>query len=495
MKRQNGAALLIALIVVVLAVTAGLLSAYNSRNSQAERDRITVEALAQAKAALIAYAVTYPEQNLGGSSIPVFVPGHLPCPDTNPSDCGNKGVSVIGLFPWKKLGLPPLRDAEGNCLWYAVSGSFKANNKPDLLNQDSTGQFVVLGEDGVTPLAGNTPSNRAVAIIFSAGSPVSGQNRSNDSSECGGDYNPQHFLDSQGGVNNASINATADAITTFIAGKRDNSFNDRLLWVTADDLFARGVELRKDLNTALYDTNYSTTNTPALAQRVAECLAFFGQSNSFSRLPWATPVTLPDLAQDTFDNDKFVDGINQLTGRVPFQIGKSQQTIGASKFTPTWLNTSCSGSVSASCRLLRIDHCPSGWNLVAGYPNSTDSPDGWWDKWKDHLFYAVAESFQPGTANANCSTPTIPGSKCLYVDGKGPFAAVVIFADKAQVSQSRATTAQKNDPANYMENENLLAIQASSGFDPNFGQFKQTGNNKFVCIRKDLTVDSLCQSP
>ena len=73
-------------------------------------------------------------------------------------------------------GLPPLRDSSGECLWYAVSGRAKNDNKADVYNWDTPGQFIVQTPSGQV-LAGATPHARPLAVIFSAGRPINGQNR------------------------------------------------------------------------------------------------------------------------------------------------------------------------------------------------------------------------------------------------------------------------------------------------------------------------------
>ena len=147
--KQHGAVLMVMLVILVVGASALLLSSLNSTAIRVERDQNTSEALVQAKNALIGYAITYGDNNTNQ----LF--GYLPLPDLGDSRTllskegdaagsftGNtKNLTVIGRFPWRKLGLPPLRDGQGECLWYAVSGSFQNINKADVLNWDSLGHF------------------------------------------------------------------------------------------------------------------------------------------------------------------------------------------------------------------------------------------------------------------------------------------------------------------------------------------------------------------
>jgi hypothetical protein len=493
-----------ALIVLLALLTAGILyfvvGQLDSAAVQRSRDEATALVLTQAKEALIGYAASYPETHQKGSPLrTVFVPGHLPCPDLSGGignegnedpNCGAKGVTVIGMLPWKTLGLPPLKDGWGNCLWYAVSGSFKANPKDDLLNWDSLGQFQVVGADGVSVLAGASPETQPVAVVFSPGPPLPGQARTGASGECGGDYNAGHFLDSivagATTINNAVPNATADGITVAAAAGPAGNFNDRLLWISRDDIFARAVQKRSDINNSL----------AALLSATANCLAQYGISNLNHRLPWAAPMALADATPNTFANDQFADASGQLVGRVPVQVHQSFQAAGSS--LPSF--SACSTNGDPGCRLFRTDNCPSSWLAVAGYPTpldgaaNKDSPDGWFEKWKDHLFYAVAEDFQPSSAAPPYTC--LGGHKCLYVDGVGPFAAIVLFAGPAMAVQQRAMLANKNAANNYLEGLNVTAITTNTPANPNFGQFSKTGgNDQLVCIRRDLTIDPFCMAP
>ena len=172
MNRQRGAALLIALLILVLAVTAALLTAFNQRNSQAERDKITEAALAQAKAALTAWASV--QGDLGSGMAPR--PGNLPCPDTN--DDGMQESSCvagrIGRLPWKTLGIQELRDASGERLWYSISGNFRATNAA-AINSDTVGTLQIYAADGASLL---TPAGEELAaVVFAPGAPLAGQDR------------------------------------------------------------------------------------------------------------------------------------------------------------------------------------------------------------------------------------------------------------------------------------------------------------------------------
>lgn len=501
--QQRGAALFLLLALVGVAAAGLLVTGLARLDLTGERRRFNAQVLQQAREALIAYAITYPE-----SSGKPYVPGHLPCPDLGTgsegvaaSTCGGRGVSALGRLPWQTLGLPPLKDYDGHCLWYAVSGSFKTGTKPYLLNWDSTGQFAIRASSGSAWLAGPAPSDLATAVVFAPGPALAGQNRlASGSGECGQDSDPSHFLDrvvlaDGSAVDNAFLNPAIDGVTLLAQPDAGRDANDQLAWLQPRDLFGtaqapRGIARRGDFAAALYDPAYLRNGpSPALAQRIADCLASFAAGNAYRRLPWASPLALTGTAPNTFDNDAFKDAAGLLAGRVPFHVWLSHQATGKSNASPGL--AACNGSASASCRLLRTDNCPAGWDRVAGSPTAANSPDGWWDKWKDHFFYAVAPDFQPAQAgNGTCA------GNCLYVDGAGPYAALVIFAGRATAGQRRQTQAERNDPANYLGGTNAAALLNAQPGSAGFGRYSQaSGNDRIVCIRRDLSLDLACTTP
>ena len=231
---QRGAALLVTLFIVVLAGL-GLLAGRLGGISPVARDSATSAALAEARRALLAYAATYSE------TYPGQMLGFLPCPDTdndgsaNPP-CGIGGQTVAGRLPWRQLGLPPLRDGDGECLWYAVSGSFKNNPKPALLNWDSAGGLRVVDARGgaalvdADDLAG--ADGGAAAVIFAPGPPLAGQNRPSGNKPCSGDGSNSFAAYIE------SVSFPSTARVTVTQGKRgDSTVNDRLTWLTPRDIF------------------------------------------------------------------------------------------------------------------------------------------------------------------------------------------------------------------------------------------------------------------
>ena len=487
---QSGIALIVVLILLGLLVGVLAVGFTGDLARQNKGDQQTADALAQAKEALIGYAANYRDRN----SPPSRVFGYLPCPDDvaalgtegaeDPS-CGAKDVTVIGRLPWKSLGVSALRDGQGECLWYAVSGNFKANPPTDLLNWDTNGLLEVMTPDGTTFLAGTTASSRAAAVIFAPGAIIQGQDRTPvaNAPTCQGNYTAANYLDTDlsSGINNASANPTANALTRFIAAlNSDNTtvanarFNDKVLFITPAEIFSRA-QKRSDFLTYLTNPAPLPNPNPGLLRVAADCIAQYGTKNSPANnqaLPWAAPVSLSNYGLPSF----YQDASGTPAGRLPYNVVNTVAVV--------------PNSMPGAGNVL-LTSCPN-WTTVGEF----------WNNWKDHLFYVVADAHKPGSLLATQPVPCdAAGAKCLSVDGVGPFAAVLIFANPKRIGQSRNndvnpaySSVDKSNPANYLEGANLTAIQAGSNTAlVNWGKFSKTaGNDIVICIRKDLTVDPTC---
>lgn len=316
-KRQRGAALMVMLVILIVGASAMLLNSLNSSTPQLTRAKTTTDALAQAKEALIGYAITYGDTSTN-------VNGFLPCPDQGQnstqdgeakSSCAAKNISAIGKLPWKTLGLSPLRDGNGECIWYAVSGTYKKNPDTDLMNWDNNGLFQIMAPDGVGFLAGSSAINQPVAVIFSPGPPIGTQTRTPaaNTPSCGGNYTASNYLenDTIHGINNATVSATANAVTQYISGQiKDLSgneiVNDRLLMITRDDIF-NAIKKRNDFG------NFITTS---LITKAVACLALLPPPktidfNDMSETPGVSQgMGMSQLITGRIDNDDCTGTIN-----------------------------------------------------------------------------------------------------------------------------------------------------------------------------------------
>lgn len=246
MRNQSGYVLLLMLAILTMASLYLVAERCELFTRKYARDEATMQTLALAKEALIGYALTYRDTH----DTEVF--GYLPCPDSSdkvgmfhPGDgsaagnCGIAGQAAIGLLPYKSLQLPDLRDADGNCLWYAVSGSHKNNPKgsdadtPLLLNWDAHGQFRIRDASGNLLVAPDDAQGGAVAVIIAPGAALVGQSRSATNYPCSA--NPAEFaryID--------AVSAFPNDGATFFQGRQGSAVNnDAVLWITAKEIFER----------------------------------------------------------------------------------------------------------------------------------------------------------------------------------------------------------------------------------------------------------------
>ncbi len=207
---------MIAILSLVVLMSAYLIANALNRTSTEvgiERDQRTVQALREAKAALIAWAA-----NVNSTQ-----PGALPCPDTNndgiaEGSCSGATVTV-GRLPWQSLGIDDLRDASGERLWYALSTNFRKLPGTTTINSDSQGQLGIAGTTVISATSGDV-----VAVVLAPGQPVAGQNRSAANVNSAASY-----LEST----NAGTTGT---FTT--AAQPSDTFNDRVMPITRAELWA-----------------------------------------------------------------------------------------------------------------------------------------------------------------------------------------------------------------------------------------------------------------
>ena len=217
-RYQGGAALLAFMLVILAGASFVLVSELNEATGQFSREFSSIGALKEAKAALIGYAVTYPETHPGDG------PGFLPCPDRDndgSTDAGACALSpngtTIGRLPYKTLEISKVADHFGEVLWYAVADNYRNNPKVDQLNSDTLGNFSV------------DAMNDVVAVIFAPGPPLGTQDRSTDA----GKNNVANYLEDDNADNDAMfVTQSADTKDSEYRYK----FNDRLITITRQEL-------------------------------------------------------------------------------------------------------------------------------------------------------------------------------------------------------------------------------------------------------------------
>ncbi|MBS1188528.1 MAG: hypothetical protein H6R10_320 [Rhodocyclaceae bacterium] len=293
-QSQSGAAMLIILVALTLAAAYVFLRAAKTGRNQA-----TVSALAQAKEALIGFAATYRDSHqdlINGFNQPF---GFLPCPDSNNDGvadpafppCGPPNVSVIGRLPWQTLGIPPLRDSGGECLWYAVSGHGKDNPQTASMNWDTTGQFTIMDAGGAVLTPGSA-HDQAMAVVFAPGVAIGAQARpSVGVTQCGGNSIAAAYLD--GGNPIYTSTPAADATSTLTVSTADSARigtnNDQAIWITAGDIFGRA-RVRSDF---ARDINTLMDNMKICLDRKASAPGASGSDKGFGG-PGSCPALIPD---------------------------------------------------------------------------------------------------------------------------------------------------------------------------------------------------------
>ena len=294
-RKQQGAALMLMLVILVLGAATVLVSSLNSSRLKIERDKITADALAQAKEALIGRAVADDES-----------PGSLACPDTDDNGSAESPVgqpngncpSYIGRLPWRSLNLPDLRDSSGERLWYVLSQNFRDYVNLNPINSNSLGTLNV---------SGPTPASNTVALVFAAGPALSNQSRSSTiQSTCSTTTTtiPESWCATnylEGG--NPALNLQASPNLNYQSATTSSTFNDNLIIIRKRDIIPR-IELRvtKELTKAFenylaangnypYPANFATTcTTTSCPSDNSQCRGKIPatQMNLYTSLPWFT---------------------------------------------------------------------------------------------------------------------------------------------------------------------------------------------------------------
>jgi hypothetical protein len=453
----RGLAPLLACLVLlagVLALIGGALAAFGSA---AERERATERSLAEAREALIAYAVDRAITSWVG-------PGYLPCPDLDDdgwaeSTCGSQSGDSgqeqrLGRLPWKTLGLPDLRDGHGERLWYAVSSKYKGllncavshaclDMSPDaalgtITVRDAAG---TLTHDGRSTDLAHLERSGAVAVILAPGPALARtladgssveQQRTCSAGECDATgrclaepprlvakCHPANYLDRAAAArfaneDNADFVDRNDAGRSangngFIAGPvRDEQgnlvVNDRLAVVSYADIMPRLMK--------------------RVALEVAHCLRYYAtRPENGGRYPWPTPACLQAASDPSI---AWNDSSNVIFGRVPdTPFTRTRDASGARMLDRWWRYQPRTpedlGELPVKSQACRIAFEPDDdgvtRRLAPGSPSSEGRTAGlaenaWWTSWKPFVFYALARDLRP---DAPAASACLGPDDCLDV--------------------------------------------------------------------------------
>lgn len=459
--------MLLILMLAVLIASASVLLANVNRDEWRTRNLTDTRAvLAEAKAALLEHAVLNPDLNPGESI-------SLPCPDIDASGsfiegeahdtaCGAAGVTVMGRLPWRTLGLPALKDAGSECLWYVVSGSFKRAGPAtaSMINPDSNGQLQRVDLDSGVVVQGALAQDRPVAMVIAPLRPVNGQTRpaATAGARCSPGFAAASFLDTDGAssISNAGVSGAADTIDVLGSYPSANlDHNDQIVTIT-----------RAEIEHHVYERPDFGTQMRSLGVAAAACVAHYAATNPGGvddrRLPWPAPVALADYRDDTAYDDA---GPGLLAGRLPDIVGDSSLATGNA------LNR-----VLSDCNPAMV-------------PEWSAAMRARWTHWKDHFYYAVA-----GSHAADAAVPSIC-SGCLTVNGAGQYIAMVIFSNARLGALSQVRDAPpidadtRDDAVNYLEASNALNIPGTGALVDYSSQASSANfNDLLFCIDENLVV-------
>lgn len=430
-KPSTGFALLTFMIVMVGLGAFGLSKMLDSsvQDKQELAKEKTRTSLLEAKEALLSYAVEFLAVNDMGAM------ARLPCPDVSNSwnfegsqdpTCGDKGANSLGLFPFKTVGLGKLEDGNGQCLWYAVSGSYKNSPDMDLVNWDTNGMLTVEDENGNLKHSSD-PSEYPIAVLIAPGAVISGQDRTPDAAQplCGGNFNRSNYLESGSNLDYSTY--TTDDVgnvwsfldASLSSSLKNSDSNDQIVYITRKELWDR-IKKTKQLS-----TNSATSPIKDLTNQLAECLIEYGDvSPANQQLIFAGKLVLPSYEEKANYKDK----TGRLFGRFPQNIHKSNHFYG-----------------------LKLSHTAEKLFVISSGGNGfcetkTGLDPSLWENWKDHFFVVIAKDFAPDSAipfSSRCTS--YPGSNCLNINGRTNVAAIIFFAKERSGSQDRDLSSYTND--------------------------------------------------
>ena len=164
---QSGVALIALLALIVLAASYAFYRSAEIGSSRLEQRDNALRRLAQAKEALITYAV-----------IDATRPGRLPCPDligdgVSPLLSRDDCDAYSGLLPWKTLDLADGGDSQGSELHYYLSPLFGGDRSTPVLNSE-TATSLRLNQ------AAGAASNDIVALVIAPRGPLDAGNADGD---------------------------------------------------------------------------------------------------------------------------------------------------------------------------------------------------------------------------------------------------------------------------------------------------------------------------
>ena len=476
--QQQGAALMVMLVIMVVGIAAILVGSLNSSAVKIARQNDSSSALALAKEVLIARATN--DANVLGS---------LPCPDTNNDGIadllvGNECPSYIGRLPWKTLGIDDLRDGSGERLWYAVSRNFRDDNS-NHINSDTLGTLNV---------SGTQTASQLIAIVFAAGDPIGTQSHSaSNTMPCNGvnlieSLCVQNYLEGS----NALPSTAAVPNNNYQLNAASNLFNDQAIYLTHEQLFPF-VEMRIAREVKACLDGYAAGSNNKYPWAVPANLATFTSTANtlFGRLP-NQPVTLTSasasqasLNQALSDAGNAVIQLRNLIASVKSPVdtaGDWAVELSNGQHTPATVQDKLTAAFAAVNALSNSTNKTTLLNALnalqialndfnngtgagtadntmlgswASIPACADlMADAYWPDWKNLVFYQISADHKPGSNTPN-ACPNAANPNCLRINGQGSYRATVLVARQLIAPQNRAVLS--DPPTGYLEGGNAHA--------------------------------------
>ncbi len=456
-RSQRGLILALAAVMAGLGLLALAMLEVSWRMAFALREQASDRVLLQAREALVAYASDR-------AISPELGPGYLPCPDLDDdgwseSTCGSLAGDMgqrqrLGRLPWKTLGLPDLRDGDGERLWYAVSTKYKGllncqaslacvDMSPDaalgtITVRDATGTVV---HDGTLADPLRVGEGGAAAVVIAPGAPLRRatdgiqQTRGCAAGDCdaagrclaeppqlAARCDPRNYLDAAALAGGPEDNAAFhDRTAPASRAGNNNGF------VMGPVRGGSGVQVN-DRVVAIGYQDSAPRVMGRVAAEVAHCLGqYAARPENGGRLPWAA------RACDMSESDAMGSGF----GRVPTPPFDATRDASAGRMLDGW---------SAGCNL-----------ATAG---------GWWRAWRQHVFIAVAPEVQPAAVVATpCSGPgaclAVENSAGEPVAGGRRFAVMVAGAPLDRPGRGPQDHRIAADPRQWLEGSHGDAVAGS----------------------------------
>lgn len=421
---------------------------------EARRQQQTEEALAQARDALIGYALQYRDQQTATGTLDAMY-GFLPMPDVGTSRfhtsqtpaCNTEGCAmsfvngafpsttetVVGRFPWRTLGTGPLRDGYSECLWYLVSAGHKSlgMDANAAMNWDTLGQIDIVTTNDTADLQSVIANahNRPIAIIFSPGpllgNQVRGQIGSDVVTECGGNYNPANYLEPSlaAAILDNDTNSTSNYFTGTIP--TDTSPTTLLAISTQGKIVSDGTNLKK---TCPDGTNCDLVANDTGLPITSDLL--FGAIRKSSYFRADINAMLERMTSCL--RDRFAAG-----GTLTLDANSSDLTAASDKIAGRIPDDTC-------------------------YDDSTN-PRGYFGHYKELVF----------VAKPNAGNFSVNGESC---------GGVLLFSSQRGLGQSRITSAEKHTFNNYLEGENLTSFTTGGSAFSGASVFERVSTTQSVSL-------------